>query len=88
MGLDSHFAYSQFCFFLSDISASFHVRITANPQVSGKYNPCNSSQSLHQLAPVRLENRHEGEHATNSTVILLSHTIPQIAPYFILPTEP
>lgn len=88
MGLDSHFAYSQFCFFIQIFLLVFDVLITAYSQVSGKYNPCNSSQSLHQLAPVRLENQHEGEHVTNSPVILLSYTIPQIAPYFILPTKP
>ena len=75
MGLGSHFAYSQFCFFffLSDISDSFHVLITAYSQVSGKYNPYNSSQTLHQLVPARLENRHESERVTNSTVISTHH---------------
>lgn len=60
-------------FFLSDISDSFHVLITAYSQVSGKYNPYNSSQTLHQLVPARLENRHESERVTNSTVISTHH---------------
>ncbi|KAI4535925.1 hypothetical protein MG293_014252 [Ovis ammon polii] len=42
-----------------NISASFHVLIAAYSQVSGKSNPYNSSQTLHQLPPARLENRHE-----------------------------